>query len=114
MALVGMLTALVAPRLWTWTESARHRSLIDTVVSRFQNLPSATFFAGRARLIDSADDLPVELPSGWRLELPQPIRYEANGMCGGGRVLLWSDSRLLGEWNVLAPSGRVIAVEAQP
>lgn len=111
MALIGLLSGIVAPRLWQWVDGAQHRAALDTIQSTLQNLPSQTFFAGQGRTIVSAQDAGLSLPEGWRLELANPLYYEANGMTSGGRVTLWSGKQLLATWQILAPSGRLVVAE---
>lgn len=114
MALVGLLTGVVAPRLWQWVDSAQERADLDALQSALQTLPSQTFFAGKSLQVASAPDAGLPLPPGWRLDLPHPLHYEANGMTAGGRVTVWSEERRLAEWQVLSPSGRLIPLDAAP
>lgn len=112
MALIGLLSGIVAPRLWQWVEGAQHRADLDALQSAVQNLPSQTFFAGHRRTITSAADAGLPLPSDWRLELSNPLDYEANGMTNGGRITVWSGQRRLAIWQVVAPGGRLVPVDA--
>lgn len=114
LSLVSLLTALIGPRLWGWVASARDRAEIDRVSSALQSLPSATFFAGRARQIATATDLGVTLPEGWYLETPTPLFYASNGMASGGRIALKDRGETRAEWQVEATTGEAILLEDTP
>ncbi len=109
MSLVGLMSGLIAPRLWSWVISARERAGLDALHSALTALPVRTFFSGQAKLIAKAHDADLPLLDGWRLELQPALHYESNGMTGGGQVKVWHDKQLLADWQVLAPSGRVVA-----
>ncbi len=108
MALIGLLSGIVAPRMWQWVEGARYRADLDSLQSTLQNLPSRTFFAGQSRSLASAQDAGLSLPADWRLDLSRPLYYEANGMTNGGRVRVWSGKRLIADWQVLSPTGQLV------
>lgn len=115
MSMVGLMTGIVAPRLWQWVEGARERKALDALHSALNTLPVRTFFKGQAMQVTSTRESTLPLLPGWRLEVAPPLFYEANGMTGGGRIKVWSEERLLADWQVLAPSGRVVAsAEANP
>jgi prepilin-type N-terminal cleavage/methylation domain-containing protein len=41
------------------------------------------------KLADSiVEDIPLELPEGWKLRTESPIVFRANGVCGGGVIYL--------------------------
>lgn len=112
MALLSLMTALAGPRLWTWVDSARDRADVDRVLVSLQSLPSSTYFSGRFREVAGSADLGLELPSGWVLHVQPPLRYEANGMTAGARVILQDGDRIVAAWQVRAPAGEVAPLEA--
>jgi general secretion pathway protein G len=105
LALVALLTALVAPRMWQWVESARVRAGVDGARAELEALPMRAF-AGAKRIERSAEE-PLSLPGGWRLELSAPLVYEANGMTAGSRVRIRAGSAVLADWLVEPPAGSV-------
>jgi len=104
MALVGMLTGIIAPRLWQWIEGTQQRTRLDALRGVLQHLPEQAFFDAKARRPQHAD-LPI--PEGWRVELPKALVYEPNGMTNGGHVRVWSGESLLADWLIAAPSGEI-------
>lgn len=115
LALVALLMGVAAPRLMTWVEGARLRTALSEMRATLESLPTQAFFAGEARLVEQGSqtaDL-LKLPTGWRLDLPTPLRYEANGMTAGGRLRLWEGDTLRADWRVTAPTGKVIQASRQ-
>lgn len=110
LALVGLIAGVAAPRAWKWVEGARVRNQAAEVMSALESLPSQAFFAGEARVIgvDAQSAALLRVPSEWRLDLPSPLRYEANGMTVGGRVRLWEGGALRADWLIQAPTGEVV------
>lgn len=111
MALLGLMTALVGPRLWAWVAAARDRADVDRVLLSLQSLPSTTYFSGRSREVSGSDDLGLALPPGWLLRIEPPLRYEANGMTAGGVVSLYDGERTVAAWQIRAPAGSVMPLE---
>jgi len=104
LALVALLTAAVAPRLLGWVDTARSRATVDNVRSLLLAQRSLAFHAQQPRRLQ--DDSPAwALPAGWRLELSQPLQWQANGMARGGRLRLWQGRELRADWVVEALSG---------
>ncbi len=109
LALVALLTGLVAPRMWQWVQSARVRAGVDGVRAALEALPRQAF--GDAKRISVDAKGPLALPVGWRLELAVPLVYEANGMTTGSRVRLSADHAVLADWMIEPPAGTVRSAE---
>jgi len=104
MALVGMLTGIIAPRLWQWIEGTQQRTQLDALRATLQHWPEQAFFDAKTRR-PQREDLPI--PEGWRVELPKTLVYEPNGMTNGGHVRVWSGENVLADWLIVAPSGEI-------
>lgn len=109
LALVALLTGLVAPRMWQWVQSARMRAGVDGVRAAFEALPRQAFGDARRLSVDAKG--PLALPAGWRLEFAVPLVYEANGMTTGSRVQLSADRAVLADWIIAPPAGTVRSAE---
>lgn len=106
LALVALLTGVVAPRMWQWVQGARVRAGIDSARAQLEALPGRAF-AGAQRIDVGIKD-PLVLPAGWQLEPAAPFDYEANGMTLGGRVRIYGpDHVVLADWVIDAPAGTV-------
>ncbi len=110
LTLVAAAAGLVTPQLLRWIDGARERSTLDGLRTALAALPERAFFAGTA--IELGPAAPAEgllppLPEGWRVELPAPVRYEANGMTRGGRLEVQAQGRTVARWRIEPPAGRV-------
>jgi prepilin-type N-terminal cleavage/methylation domain-containing protein len=105
LALVALLTGLVAPKLWQWVQSARLRAGIDTARAELEALPRRAFDAAERIAVDAKG--PLRLPDGWRLEVAPALVYEANGMTAGARLRLIADGGVAADWRIEAPAGTV-------
>lgn len=105
LALVALLTALVAPAAWRWVDSARERAGADVARAALEALPRQAFAA--ARRIELTPAGPLPLPEGWRLDSAAPLVYETSGMTEGGRLRLSAAGRIVADWVVEAPAGQV-------
>jgi general secretion pathway protein G len=115
MSMVGLMTGIIAPRLWQWVEGARERSGLEALLSALNSLPVQTFFNGKGQQLRLGAETALPLPAGWRLEMTTPLSYEVNGMANGGRIQVWSAGRLLADWQIVAPSGEVVnAADGSP
>ncbi len=111
LALVALLTGLVAPRMWQWVQGARLRAGVDSARAELESLPCRAFGDARRISVDAKGPLP--LPTGWHVEVAAPLAYETNGMTTGGRVRIRSaDQAVLADWMIDAPAGTVRS--AQP
>lgn len=107
-ALVALLSALVAPRVLGWAEAARARSALDELRTVLQAQPALAFHAQQPRTVAQAPaDWP--LPAGWRIELAAPLHWEANGMAAPGRLRIRAGGDQLADWVLQAPGGEVRA-----
>ncbi len=107
-ALVTLLSAMVAPRVLGWAEAARARSALDELRTVLQAQPALAFHARQPRTVARApDDWP--LPADWRLELAAPLRWEANGMAAPGRIRIHAGGDRIADWVLQAPGGEVRA-----
>lgn len=110
MALVALLTGLVAPKMWQWVESARLRAGVDGVRTALEALPRRSFADAERVAVDAKG--PLKLPAGWQLELSGPITYEPNGMTLGGRIRVRAGAAVVADWVVVPPAGTVRGARA--
>ena len=90
LALLGLVSALVAPRLQRTYEAIASSGDRAEVYRQLERLPRLARLAGRAIVVPEggAGALAAELalPEGWVVSPLEPLRIEANGLCRGGRV----------------------------
>ena len=96
MAVVGLISALVAPNLAAMLSGVQRFTLRDGVVSDLASLSFRAFALGQSfELSEGKLEAPLRdgnpilvLPTGWRLRAETPIRFSFNGTCSGGAVEL--------------------------
>ena len=113
LVIIGLIAGVALPRLYVISvryEIAAQRSSLLTDIGNLGyrayttgkgvELGSPTGTAGTAANPGNAGNAaiaaaaavaqggPVKVPAGWRVEVPQPIRYSFNGICSGGKITL--------------------------
>lgn len=95
MAIVGLLTGIAIPRLTTLYASVENASQRRAIQDQIEGLGYLAYASGKSIVLESSSesggqtkDYPLQLPIGWRIELPKPVHYSAQGFCGGGRLII--------------------------
>lgn len=92
LAIMGLVTAVVAPSAIRGIDSWRRQAQADLVIDQIRALPGRARASGRAIDISdeslAADASPLEVGEGWRLHVPTPWTVQANGACAPGVVEL--------------------------
>lgn len=90
LALLGLMTALVAPRLQRTYEAIASSGERAEVRRQLGRLPRLARIAGEPIVVDEGDAAALAtvlaLPEGWRVIPLEPLRVEANGLCHASRV----------------------------
>ena len=114
MVIVGFLAGVVTPRLYLAAQR------IEIAAQRTRILTELAALGYRAYAYGQAIELPVilprqsvpagfplEVPSGWQIQIPKPIRYSFNGICSGGSITLINPDKLREDLELRAPQCRV-------
>lgn len=89
LALVGMLSAIVAPRLQNTYEAIAGSGERSEVYRQLQRLPLIARASGQAIELPANAAIPsasIILPDGWTVRPLEPLRIEASGVCRGTRL----------------------------
>lgn len=114
LALMALVTGLVAPLGARWLEQARERGLRDELQALLTALPLEAQAQAQARdwtaisLAERLQSSDQVLPPGWQLRVPLPLRYGANGVAGGGSLSLHAPDGRAWQWRIEAPTGRLL------
>ena len=99
MVVIGLLAGVALPRLYDLARRFEISAQKDNLLLDISSLGYRAYQTGKAMQLNStgaaqtagsALDAPIVLPPGWRIEMPQPIQYNFNGICSGGRLTLHS------------------------
>ncbi|MEO3693297.1 prepilin-type N-terminal cleavage/methylation domain-containing protein [Roseateles paludis] len=108
LALLALMTGLVAPWSSGWLMGARERGLESDLRAYLEAMPIRAFHAGEARQVEAEELLSaISDRSGHViLKLDKPLRYAANGFAEGGKIEIIRGARR-DVWLVEAVSGQV-------
>ena len=93
MVIIGLLAGVALPRLYTLSHSFELASQRQNILAEIANLGYRAYNTGQPIKLtalpqNGAASAPIQLPSGWKLDVPAPVHYQFNGLCGGGRLSL--------------------------
>jgi len=90
LALIGLMTALVAPRLGRTYEAIAGSGEREEVYRQLERLPRMARETGRRIEVAQGDAADMAgwllLPEGWVVTPLTPVRVQANGLCRDGRL----------------------------
>jgi general secretion pathway protein G len=94
LALMGLLTAMVAPNLRRLTAGATYATQHDALVADIAGLGYRAFANGHGMVLSNdslnmlqSDGNPVlAVPEGWQVNVKEPIQFTFNGFCSGGTI----------------------------
>ena len=95
LVIVGLLAGIALPRLAAVYASVENSSRRSAIHDQIEGLGYLAYASGKSIVLESSSesggqtkDYPLQLPIGWRVELPKPVHYSAQGFCGGGRLVI--------------------------
>lgn len=116
LAIAGLLAGIALPRLtglYASIETASQRKLVH---GQIEGLGYRAYASGQPIVLGSStagsqDTYPLDLPPGWRIELPQPLRYSARGVCSGGHLFIHDPAGGQESFHLVPPLCRIEAAE---
>ena len=95
LVIVGLLAGIALPRLAALYASVENSGRRSAIHDQIEGLGYLAYASGKSIVLESSSesggqtkDYPLQLPIGWRVELPKPVHYSAQGFCGGGRLVI--------------------------
>lgn len=95
--IVGLLAGVGLPRLVAMYAAIERSGQRSAIQEQIEGLGYRAYANGQLLVLDSSgtqhtaapqkSDL-VQLPAGWSLTLPAPLRYSPQGICNGGQVTI--------------------------
>lgn len=121
LALLALLSALVAPQMARWATASAQRQGVQSVRQQIESWSQTAFLAGAAATWPAATasgtagrdarvlSLPMDLPEGWQLQARPVVVLASNGMVEQcARLTLVDDqARLLADWRCEGPALRL-------
>lgn len=115
MAVVGLLTSLIAPNLQQLVGSMDRATRRDGLRADIAGLGYRAYALGQSFVLSNdsqsqvlRDGNPVlSVPEGWRVDVRQPVRFGFNGWCSGGELRLISPDRQTESITLTAPDCRL-------
>ena len=117
LALIGLISAMVAPNLQKLAGIVERATLRDGVLADIAGLNYRAYSLGQGFELSEAslgqtlsDGNPILLPpAGWRVQVESPIIFAFNGMCSGGLVTITSPGATVERLRLVAPVCHVIS-----
>ena len=93
LVIIGLLAGVALPRLYAISQRYEMAAQRTSLLTEIGNIGYRAYSGGQSAELASlaapaAASAPISVPRGWRIEVPQPIRYNFNGICSGGKVTL--------------------------
>ena len=96
LAIVGLLAGVALPQLQKMASSVEISTQRTAIKSAIEELGYRAYVSGKPIALTNANGIsssgntpreqPLIIPSGWRLQVLQPVIYAINGICSGGRI----------------------------
>lgn len=90
LAILGLVTAIVAPAALRSIDTWRRQSEQDALLDQIRALPGNARASGRSVVVSdetlAASKPPLHVAADWTLQVPATWRVHANGVCDGGEV----------------------------
>lgn len=116
LAIAGLLAAVVLPQFASLAASVEIANQRKDLQIAVENLGYQAYVTGKpivlegtypAKAGDAAAAPPLQVPSGWRIEVRQPLRYSVNGVCSGGILSLTNPDGVRESFTLEAPKCRL-------
>ena len=109
LVIIGLIAGVALPRLLLISERFELAAQRSSALSALSGLGYRAYSSGKpielTGSLDAANPTSaVDLPAGWRIETPAPIRYSFTGICGGGTLTLFGPAAYREAFVLAAPN----------
>lgn len=118
LVIVGLLAGIALPRLTTLYASVENAGQRSAIQDQIEGLGYRAYISGQPIVLDSsgasggeAKAYPLQLPPGWRIDLPKSLRYSSRGICGGGKLVINDPAGGRAAYRLASPLCRLEAVD---
>jgi len=91
LVIIGLLAGVALPRLYAISQRYEFASQRASLLTEIGNLGYRTYNSGQPTelvSLPSAKSSLIQVPDGWKIDVPQPIHYGFNGICSGGKITM--------------------------
>ena len=95
LVIVSLIAGVSLPRLSALYASVENAGQRGLIIDQVEGLGYQAYISGRSIVLgasreseDPASKYPLQLPPGWRIDVASPVRYSAQGTCGGGKLTI--------------------------
>ena len=114
LAIIGMLTGIALPRLTSAYASVERSAQRRAIQDQIEGLGYLAYSSGKPIMLESSNlagtqtkDYPLQIPNGWQIKLPKPLRYSSRGICAGGMLIMTAPDGSAEEFRLSAPLCRL-------
>lgn len=118
LVIVGMLASIALPRLATLYSSVENSSRRNAIKDQIEGLGYLAYATGKPIVLESSGEsgmqakvYPLQIPAGWSIELPKPLRYSSRGFCAGGKLIINDPDGGTEAFNLAPPLCRLEATD---
>ena len=115
LVIIGLLAGVALPRLYAISQRYEIAAQRQTLLTEISSLGYRAYNSGHPIELGSpATSAPVKVPTGWRMEIQQPIHYSFNGICSGGQITLLAPDAAREDIQLKPPACKPTNSRAQP
>lgn len=123
LVIAGLLAGVAIPRFYAMAQNFEIASQRSSLITEIGNLGYRAYTSGRAIELSSqaapvaknlVDGTAISFPPGWRMEVPQPIHYNFNGICSGGKITLLGPNEFREDLQLEPPLCKPAIGESKP
>ncbi|MDO8890547.1 MAG: prepilin-type N-terminal cleavage/methylation domain-containing protein [Sulfurimicrobium sp.] len=99
LVVIGLIAGVAMPNMVKILQSTERAGQRDTLLGEIAGLGYRAYLTGQPITLgevpvaaggEAEPQAPFQIPQGWKLEIHQPITYNFNGICSGGKITLVS------------------------
>jgi len=121
LAIVGLLAGVALPQLQNMASSVEISTQRTAIKTAIEELGYRAYVSGKPITLTNANSIPgsentpreqpLEIPSGWRVQVLQPVIYAINGICSGGKITLIDPRRMNESFTLKPPQCRLEPID---
>ncbi len=114
LVIVGLLAGVALPQLQKMAVSVETSNQRTNIKAAIEGLGYQAYVNGKPGILANGSDSAalLTIPEGWRVNIPQPIRYAINGVCSGGKLSITDPANMRESFILKPPQCRLEQIES--